>query len=639
MTTFVQQLYNAAAVSAIYISVALGITLIYGLTGLLNLTIAQLLTLGGFLTYALATTGMPVALALVLAALLVGVASELLDQGLLRRTMDKPINGLVVTLGLVVVLQTVYVLIWGTDFYTVDPPLGGRWIVAGVTIDKPRFVLLVVTAMACLALFTVLELTKVGRALRALASDRVSAQLMGIPAGRYISGAFFAGSALAGLVGGLFATAYPFDAFSGFKIVLTAFAVAIVGGLGSIKGTVVAGLLFGVVQTLSAAYISLPWSEAFALSTAVVVLVLRPNGIFGTGAGLGESTFTVLRRPVAMAVGRRTERARFGVGAALVTLLVLAVPSLAPSGRFLSVATNVLVLAIAAYAFWFALRSAGVFSIASASLIGLGAYVAAYVAGEVSTSFLLQLGLAAIGGAVAAALLGLIGFRASGSSFVILTLVVAELGVLVARNWTSVTNGQLGLSALQRPEVAGRVVTTADDLYYLAAGVLTAVVLAYALYANTNAAWRGKAVRENPLLASSLGINVLREQLIVFAMSGAGCAMAGATYFYYLRYVEPGTFDAQLSINIILIVLLGGMMHWAGPLVGAVVFAFLPEVLDLGPNWTRLAYGSMLVVVILLLPEGVVGGALRLGRWRGWTAGRLGADRTAGLAEDGEPRA
>jgi len=639
MTTFVQHLYNAAAVSAIYISVALGITLIYGLTGLLNLTIAQLLTLGGFLVYALTSAGVPVVLALVLAAILVGIASELLHQGLLRRTMDRPVNGLVVTLGLVVVLQTAYVLIWGTDLYKIDPPFAGRWTVAGVTIDQPRFVLLVVTTIACLVLFAILELTRVGRALRALASDRVSAELMGIPAGRYISGAFFAGSVLVGLVGGLFATAYPFDAFSGFKIVLTAFAVAIVGGLGSIKGTVVAGLLFGVVQTMAGAYISLPWSEAFALATAVLVLVLRPNGLFGSGSGLGESTFTVLRRPSAVVANRSTERVRFGVGGALVTILVVALPSLSPNGRFLSVATNMLVLAIAAYAFWFALRSAGIFSIASASLIGLGAYVAAHVATEVSTSFPLQLGLAAVGGAAAAVLLGLIGFRTSGSSFVILTLVVAELLVLVARNWTSVTNGQLGLSALQSPEVGGYVVTTAEDLYYLAAGVLAVVVLAYALYTNTKAAWRGKAVRENPALAASLGINVLRERLIVFALSGAGCAMSGATYFYYLRYVEPGTFDAQLSINIILIVLLGGIMHWAGPLVGSIVFAYLPEVLDLSPNWTRLAYGSMLVVVILLLPDGVVGGALRAGRWRGWTVRRVAPGDGGDLVQDGEVRA
>lgn len=628
---FVQQLYNALAVGAIYVAVALGITLIYGLTRIVNFAHGQLLVLGSYLTFELVEHDVPFAVAVIASVVAVAVVGELLDLVFFRRTLDSPLNGFVISLGLIVAIQSLVVLVWGVEQQRVRPPFAGVFRVGGVTIDQPRLLLLGCTIAVVVALFVFLERTKPGRGIRALAEDPTAARLVGVPVSPYISLTFVLGSAIAAVAGGLLAATFPFDAFSGFDFVLKGFAVAIIGGLGSVPGAVVAALLLALSETIGAAYFAIEWAPAFGLAVTALIILVRPTGLF-RGAGSGGSHFglglleaqvhareAVLRsREVASARWRRAAGPRFAWAVAVV--LLVAVPSMVSSARSLSVATHMVILTTAAFAFWFPFRYAGIFSMAPAALMGVGAYTAAISLSRWEVVFWVQVPLAFATAAIAALVMGFVALRTSASYFVILTLVLSQLYVLIFANWRSMTRGMFGIVSTGAPDALGPFeFDEPRSFYYLVLAFLGATIAALVAVTRTRYGRRLEALRENEVLARSLGINAFRDKLVAFVLFGGISGVAGVLLFHYLRFIQPDTFSLFTSINVQLIVLLGGVGVRLGPVVGAAVFSFLPEVLNLDPVQSNLAYGIVLVGVIVLMPMGIGGMVRRLyvaARWR-----------------------
>jgi branched-chain amino acid transport system permease protein len=478
-----------------------------------------------------------------------------------------------------------------------------------------------------------MERTKVGRGIRALAENPTTAQLMGIPVSRYISITFLIGSALAGVAGALLATIYPFNAFSGTQLVLVGFAVAIVGGLGSVFGAAVAAILLTLPQTLASAYISANWAPAFGLIATVLIILWRPAGLLRTAGSAGASHFSLggaatrlhayevrMAAHLAKAAGTLSPRARYldaprGAAGAGVILIGVA-PLILVSSAALSTATYMVILAIAAAAFWFAFRQAGIFSMTSGALMGVGGYTAAVTLNHLSLNFWLELPMAAVAAGLVAFIIGLIALRTSASYFVILTLVIAELIVLLFTNLTSITNGQLGITDIEPPSALGPIqFASPTSFYYLCFALLAITTACIYLACRSNLGRRLVTIRENERLARSLGINAFRDKLTAFTISGVLSGVAGVLLFYYLRYVSPSTFDIPLAIDVQLIVLLGGATVWSGPFIGAALFAFLPEILNLSAAQEQLAYGATLIVVILLMPSGIGGVVKRSYLW------------------------
>ncbi|HVM52953.1 MAG TPA: ABC transporter permease [Acidimicrobiales bacterium] len=626
--TFIQQLYNALAVGSIYVAVALGITLIYGLTRIVNFAHGQLLTLGSYLTFELVRNDVPFFVAVLVAMVSVAIVGEVLDLLFFRRTLSNPLNGFVISLGLIVAIQSLVVLIWGPEQQSVAAPFDGVFRVGDLTFDQPRLLLLVATIVVVIALFVLLERTKPGRGIRALAEDPTAARLVGVPVSPYISLTFLLGSGIAAMAGGLLAATFPFNAYSGFEFVLKGFAVAIIGGLGSVPGAVVAALILSLAETIGAAYFALAWAPAFGLVATALIILVRPAGLFrGAGSG-GSSHFTLgdheakiharhvlLRaREAVLPWWRREIPGRLTI--ALAALALVIAPTALATARSLSVATHMVILMIAAYAFWFPFRHAGIFSMAPAAMIGTGAYTAAVALSRWDLGFWVQAPLAMLAATAVALVMGFIALRTSTSYFVILTLVLSQLCVLVFLNWKSVTRGAFGIVTTRPPDDLGPLsFDTAESFYFLAVGFLFLTVLALALIHRTRYGQRLVALRENEALARSLGINAFRDKLTAFAIFGAISGLSGALLFHYLRFIEPGSFSIYLAINVQLIVLLGGVGVWLGPAIGAAVFSFLPEVLDLDPVQSELAYGVVLVMIIVLMPMGLGGMARRTYLW------------------------
>ncbi len=300
LADFFQQLFNAFMRSGVYALVALGITVIFGLTGIVKFSIGELLTLGAFLSFAFWHNDRltfipgvppipPFFLAVLLAALAIAVLSLMLERAAFRFTVDQPINGFIVSLGLILVLQNLVIEFWGTEQRAIQPVFAGVWEWGGVRMPVQRWFVVWVTVGLIATLFLGLRFTKYGRAMRACAEDRDAAALMGIPVSWVIAGTFALGGALAATAGGLLASTFPITPYTGTQYLLKGFAVALVGGLGNVEGAVVAALLVGTTETMGAAYLAGEWRDAYTFGLMILILLARPTGLFRARGRLQET--------------------------------------------------------------------------------------------------------------------------------------------------------------------------------------------------------------------------------------------------------------------------------------------------------------------------------------------------------------
>lgn len=281
----VQHVVNGLVTGSVYALVALGVTLVYGLTRLVNFAHGEIVTVGAFVGWTMMTGGWPFAAALLGAGAAGGALGVVMERGAFRFTRETPINGFILSLGLIFIFHGVLVEIYGDETRTIAPPVAGVFRAAGVQISYQRLVVIGIAAALAAALFLILRFTNVGRAIRAYAEDPDTSALMGVDTERLITVVFLLGSALAGIAGALVLTLYGVTIDLGALFVIKAFAVSLIGGLGSPQGAVVAGLAVGLSEALGGAYISTAWTEFFGYAVMITILMVRPSGIFRGAEG------------------------------------------------------------------------------------------------------------------------------------------------------------------------------------------------------------------------------------------------------------------------------------------------------------------------------------------------------------------
>lgn len=285
--SFLSYLINGISLGSVYAIIALGYTMVYGIARMLNFAHGDIIMVGGFTVFTIVTTmgGSPVVgiLASVVVCTVLGVTIERVAYRSLRDA--SPLAVLITAIGVSYLLQNVALLIFGsnarqfTSVITV-PALklaGGKLSISSVTI---------VTILSCIvimaALMAFINKTKMGQAMLAVSEDRGAATLMGINVNRTISVTFAIGSALAAVAGVLLCSAYPsLSPYTGSMPGIKAFVAAVFGGIGSIPGAFIGGILLGIIENLAKAYISSQLSDAIVFSVLIIVLLVRPTGILG----------------------------------------------------------------------------------------------------------------------------------------------------------------------------------------------------------------------------------------------------------------------------------------------------------------------------------------------------------------------
>jgi branched-chain amino acid transport system permease protein len=281
MTEFLQQTFNGLSSGSVYVLVGVGLTLVFGVSRIMNYAQGQFLILGTFIGYALVSAGIPWWLALVISPVAVGALGTVAYVTMFRRLAADHLATFILTVGLGIVIQQLIVEIWGPEQRQIDSPLTGSVDIGGIVLTDARLLILGLCIPMVAGLLWALGHTDFGSRMRATAENREVASLMGVDPVWTTSAAFWIGSALAGLAGVLLGILFPFTAFSGNTFLIKGLAVALAGGIGNVIGAVVVGLGLGLAETYGTAYVIGPeWQNGYAFVILIAILAWRPAGLF-----------------------------------------------------------------------------------------------------------------------------------------------------------------------------------------------------------------------------------------------------------------------------------------------------------------------------------------------------------------------
>ena len=282
---FFQQLLNGLNQGAIYALIALGYTMVYGIAKMLNFAHGDVIMVGAYTLFVtMGTLGLPAYLGVILSIVFCAVLGVVLEKIAYKPLRgSSPLAVLITAIGVSYFLQSLALLIFGSQQQKVESVVNLPSIYLGaVELSGESIATLGITILIMIALTLFIKKTKTGRAMLALSEDRGAAQLMGINVNRTISITFAIGSGLAAVAGALFVSSYGFvGPYTGSLPGIKAFVAAVLGGIGSIPGAMLGGILLGIIESFSKAYISTQLSDAIVFGVLILVLLVRPSGLLG----------------------------------------------------------------------------------------------------------------------------------------------------------------------------------------------------------------------------------------------------------------------------------------------------------------------------------------------------------------------
>ncbi|MXP61852.1 ABC transporter permease [Roseomonas sp. M0104] len=606
----VQALNGLASASSLFL-VASGLTVIFGVSRIVNFAHGSLFMLGAYLAWTLTGLGPLAGLgglwsfwgAILLAALAVGALGALLEVTVLRRIYGAPeLFQLLATFALVLIVQDVALFLWGPDdkFGPRAPLLRGAVEILGLRFPRYELFLIAVGPVVLGLLWLLFHRTRFGILLRAATQDREMVAALGVDQRLLFTGVFFLGATLAGLGGALQLPREAVTLHMDMAVIVEAFVVVVVGGLGSLPGAFLAALLIGELHAFG--ILVFPRiTLVLVFLVMAVVLVLRPYGLLGR-APSGAPPASEVAAPLPAAMPPALRRAAL----AALALLVALPPFLGdyPLILLADFATFVLFAA----SLHFIMGPGGLASFGHAAYFGAGAYGAALLFRHFAAPMELGLLAAPFAAGLAGLLFGWFCVRLSGVYSAMLTLAFAQIAWSVAFQWIEVTGGDNGILGLWPSEWArGRLA-----FFYLSLALCGAAVLLLrrAIHAPFGMALR--AQRDSGLRAEAIGIDAFRIRWLGFAFAAAMAGLAGALFAYGKGSVFPSVLGISRSVDALLMVLLGGVQTLNGPIVGAIAYAGLQEQLARVTDYWRLLLGLVILALVLFFPRGLAG-AIRRG--------------------------
>ena len=615
----VQALNGLASASSLFI-IAAGLTIVFGVTRIVNFAHGSFYMLGAYLGVTLiprllaASSTFPAFLGGVLAAAVavgaIGIAMELV---LLRRIYAVPeLFQLLATFGVVLAVEDVVLKVWGPlDILGPRAPgLRGAVAILGHRFPTYELFLIAVGPLVLALLWLIMYRTRFGVLVRAATQDREMVGALGVNQALLFTGALFLGATLAGFAGALQTPKLAANPNMDISIIAEAFVVTVVGGMGSVPGAFVAALLIAELQAFGI-LIFPKITLVLVFLLMALVLVVRPWGLMGRP----EAAQVRVVMPEGIVRLERLSRAG-AIALAPVGLFLLALPLLG-DGYTVKLGIEVLSFALAAFSLNFLIGVGGIVSFGHAAYFGLGAYAAGLLVTRAGVAMEPALIAAPVVAGLGAALFGFFVVRLSGIYLAMLTLAFAQIVYAVAFQWVELTGGDNGVVGVWPSRwAAGRA-----SYYYLALAVSATIIvlLRRGIYAPFGYTLR--AARDSRERADAIGIDVRTHRWLAFAIAGAAAGLAGGLFAFAKGSIDPTLISIPMSIDFLVMTLLGGVETVAGPLVGATAFHSIRDVLmPLTDHW-RLLLGLAIIAIVLAMPRGIVGGALILRARLGWQGG------------------
>jgi len=613
---FVQALNGLASASSLFI-IAAGLTIVFGVTRIVNFAHGSFYMLGAYFGVTLiprlldVSNSFPMFLAAVLAAAVgVGLLGVLMEFVLLRRIYQVPeLFQLLATFGVVLAVQDIVLKVWGPlDILGPRAPgMRGAVDILGHRFPSYELFLIVMGPLVLGLLWLLMHKTRFGVLVRAATQDREMVGALGVNQALLFTGALFLGAALAGLGGALQTPKLAANPQMDISVIAEAFVVTVVGGMGSVPGAFLAALLIAELQAFGI-LIFPKITLVLVFLLMALVLVVRPWGLMGRPEA-GQARVVLPEGIVRLQrFGRAEHIAAAAVGLALLTL------PLVGDAYAIKVAIEVLCFALAAFSLNFLIGVGGIVSFGHAAYFGLGAYAAGLIVTKLGLPMEPALVAAPLVAGLGAALFGFFVVRLTGIYLAMLTLAFAQITYAVAFQWVEVTGGDNGVVGVWPSRWA-----SGRTAYYYLALVVTAaavVLLRRGIYAPFGYTLR--AARDSAARADAIGIDVRTHRWLSFTIAGAAAGLAGGLFAFAKGSIDPTLISISMSVDFLVMTLLGGVQTVVGPLVGAAAFHSIRDLLmPLTDHW-RLLLGLAIIAIVLAVPRGIVGGAMLLRARLGW---------------------
>ncbi len=596
----VQFLTGLASAASLFL-IAAGLSIIFGVTRIVNFAHGSLYMLGAFIAYSLtqrlaAGTAYGFWISVLLAAFVVALIGVVIEILMLRRIYRAPeLFQLLATFGVVLVVQDAALWIWGpVDLMGPRAPgLDSAVDILGQRLPEYDIALIVISPVVLGLLWLLFHRTRWGILVRAATQDREMVGALGRNQAWLFTSVFFVGAFLAGLGGAIQLPKGGADLLIDLNVIAAAFVVVVVGGMGSITGAFLAAILIGELQAF--AVLVLPESTLVIMFLAMaVVLVVRPWGLLGRPMGEhapGQAAEPLLRPA--------TPRARLAWAALIGLLLVL--PLIAEDFT-LTLTIEIVILALFAASLHFIMGPGGMVSFGHAAYFGLGAYGAALLATTLNTPMELALLAAPVVAGLGALVFGWFCVRLSGVYLAMLTLAFAQIAWSVVFQWYEFTGGEDGLLGIRRtPWADDRIV-----FYYLVLAACGVAIYAMRRMIFAPFGYAVRAGRDSRLRADAIGIDCRRFDWMAFLVAGAMAGIAGGLYVYSKGSVFPDEMSIPRSVDGLVMVLLGGVQTLSGPIFGAAGFTWLQDEISRLEYW-RFILGGTIIGLVLAFPQGLGG--------------------------------
>jgi branched-chain amino acid transport system permease protein len=600
-----EQLANAIQLGVLLFLAAAGLTLVFGIMNFINLAHGSLYMLGAFIgASTLAYTRSFVA-AIVAAIVGAALIALVLEWSVLRRLYERDHNAQVLgTFGLILFFNEAARMLWGNSplFLSIPAGLEGTLpILPGVPYSAYRITVTLFGLVVAAAMALLITRTRLGALIRAGASNREMLQAMGVDSRRLFAFVLALGGGLAGLAGALTGPIQSVQVGMGEPVLILAFVVIVIGGIGSVRGAFVGSMLVGVVDTLGRfllpkafGYTAGPALASMAIFVLMsVMLYFRPAGLFPVPQSAHVApTMGTLFAPRALKI------------IALVVLAALVLLPFFGDTFHMRVVTRALVMGLAAIGLDLVFGYGGMMSFGHAAFLGVGGYAVGILAVYGISEGLVALPIALVCAAIAGYITGALSVRASGIFFIMITLAFAQMFYYLAIGLERF-GGDNGMPLKLPTVIAGSLDLSSPKVLYgvaLACVLATLYILHRFLKSHFGLALRG--IRDNERRMQTLGYATHRHKLAAYTLSGAICGLAGALLANVDSYVGPSMFHWFTSGLLMIMVILGGQGTLVGPLLGALVYVVLEEALSQVTEHWMVIFGPLLILVVLLRRRG-----------------------------------
>ena len=596
----VQFLTGLSDASGLFL-VACGLSLIFGVSRIVNLAHGSFYMVGAYLAYYLVSY-LPTGIfsfwtSILLAALTVGLIGVIVEVFLLRRLYHAPeLFILFATFGIVLMIQDLSRWLFGAEdlLGPMAPGLKSSINIMGSLLPQYDLVLILIAPMILGGLWLLLNRTRWGVLVRAATEDREMSDALGVNQTRLFTSVFFLGSFLAGLGGAVQLPKGGADLLMDLNVIAAAFVVVVVGGMGSITGAYLAAVIIGELSSFGV--LVFPASTLVLMFLVMaVVLVMRPHGLLGKAEAHEHGS-----SGVAGSLLRPASKKLKLLGLALLVVILL-LPLFVDSFQ-LVLLTEIAILSLASMSVYFLFGPGGMVSFGHAAFFGGGAYAAALLVHYVQTPMELALLLAPLLTGLLALIIGWFCVRLTGVYFAMLTLAFAQICWSIVFQWGDFTGGDDGILSIWPSQWAdGKVVFYYLTMVLCIGGILTLRYLIFTPFGYTM-----RACRDSALRVDSIGINLRRHQWLAFIIAGVFTGLAGGIYVFSKGSIFPDEMAITRSFDFLYMVLLGGVKTLFGPVVGSAAFTWLHDKISRIEFW-QLILGLIFIFLVVAFPQGIVG--------------------------------